>query len=323
MLQDITLVPVVGGIYLIRLSDKHYYGGRSKDIQGRAEKHLAKLKEKTHVNSHMQRVFDTHGVFRVEVLQETSSLVEQISLEQAWIDENWGKPGCVNVSRSATGGKHALETRRKMSKTHKGMTHSPESKAKMAEIKRVWHRQNTCPASGKVWVRLNSSRKMVSPEDAPNFVSKGWVLGRGGPGFTGTHSEETKAKMRESSNKGWAWMARGAERKVVPPEEVAEHAAEGWVQGMGLSEFVCMTRPDGKAKRCKPSEVNQRLEQGWVLGRPSWGAQTPEAKGKISKMTKGTKWVRNPESGERKRAPAEEFERLLKEGWVAGKGSSL
>lgn len=35
MLQDITRVPTVGGIYLIRLSDKHYYGGRSRNIQQR------------------------------------------------------------------------------------------------------------------------------------------------------------------------------------------------------------------------------------------------------------------------------------------------
>ncbi len=323
MLQDITRVPTVGGIYLIRLSDKHYYGGRSRNIQGRASTHLAKLQEGTHGNLHMQRVFDNYGIFQVEVLKEVSSVEEQISTEQEWLDENFGKPGCLNISLSATGGGHSEETRRKMSQTRRGMTHSPVSIAKMSDLKRRWHQQNPCPVAGKVWIRLNSKRKMIPPEEVPDLVAQGWALGQGGPGFTGTHSEETRKKLRDSSNKGWAWMTRGAERKVVPPEKVSEYAAEGWTHGMDLEDFVYMTRSDGKVKRCKPSEVNLKLQQGWALGKPSWGTQTPEAKEKISKRHKGTKWVRNPETGERKRASPEESEKLLGQGWISGKGPKL
>lgn len=323
MLQDVTRVPTVGGLYLIRLSDKHYYGGRSRNIQGRVATHIAKLQEGVHGNPHMQRVFDNYGIFQVEVLKEASSLLEQISLEQEWIDENFGKPGCLNISLSATGGGHSEETRRKMSQTRKGMRHAPESIAKIADIKRRWHQENTCPVAGKVWVRLKSKRKMILPEKVPGLVAQGWSLGQGGPGFTGTHSEETRKKMRESSNNGWVWMTRGNERKVVPPEKVLVYSEEGWDRGMGLDEFVCMTLPDGKAKKCKPSEVDGKLQQGWKLGRPSWGAQTPEVKEKISKRHKGTKWVRNPETGERKRASPEESEKLLSLGWVFGKGSQL
>ena len=150
---------------------------------------------------------------------------------------------------------------------------------------------------------------------------QGWSLGQNGAGFTGAHSEEAREKMRENSNKGWVWMTRGDERCVVPPEQVPEKSADGWEFGMGPSDFVYMTSPGGGCKRVRPSRVPEEVAKGWALGKPSWGSHSDEFREKMSKRTKGSRWVNNPDTGKRKRVPPEALRELLSQGWVLGKGS--
>jgi predicted GIY-YIG superfamily endonuclease len=47
-----------GGIYVIRLSDTHYYGGRTVDFKKRWADHHRKLRAGLHYNFRMQRVFE-------------------------------------------------------------------------------------------------------------------------------------------------------------------------------------------------------------------------------------------------------------------------
>jgi hypothetical protein len=106
-------------------------------------------------------------------------------------------------------------------------------------------------------------------------------------------------------------MTRGDERCVVPPEQVLEKSADGWEFGMGLSDFVYMTSPKGVCQRVRPVEVSRKICDGWSLGKPSWGSHSDVFREKMSKRTKGSRWVNNPDTGKRKRVPPEELGELL------------
>jgi len=132
--QEAVMVPYLtppkgGGIYVIRLSDTHYYGGRTKCFRTRWAVHRRLLREGKHFNPRAQAVFNQHGRFEPEVLC-VISVDGQRAAEKAWLDENFDKPGCVNLSRSSdgvhAGYKHSEETRAK----HRRPIHTPESKEK-------------------------------------------------------------------------------------------------------------------------------------------------------------------------------------------------
>lgn len=124
-----TTPPKGGGLYVIRLSDTHYYGGRTKCFRTRWAVHRRLLREGKHFNAHAQAVFNKHGRFDAEVVC-VISVDEQRAAEKAWLDENFDKPGCVNLSRSSdgvhAGYRHSEETRAK----HRRPVHTPESKEK-------------------------------------------------------------------------------------------------------------------------------------------------------------------------------------------------
>ena len=161
------------GLYLIRLSDTHYYGGRSEDVARRWRKHLRDLNRGCHDNSRMQAVFNLHGRFEPELIVEAPAGVALEAIEQQWLDENFRQPGCVNLSRSADGGmmrgrRHSEETRQKMSLTRKGkpgVKPSPETRAKMSESGK-----NRAPMSAETLRKVRAHR----------------------------HTDETKAKMAAS-----------------------------------------------------------------------------------------------------------------------------
>ena len=100
VVDDATPAASVGGIYLIRLSDTHYYGGRTGNFRVRWASHLRELREGRHNNRRMQRVFDLHGRFEPEVV-EVIAPRECPDAEQAWLDANFRKPGCVNLVSSS------------------------------------------------------------------------------------------------------------------------------------------------------------------------------------------------------------------------------
>lgn len=116
--------PSGGGLYIIRLSDTHYYGGRTANFRVRWCDHYRLLRSGRHKNRHMQVVFNKYGVFVPEVLCVLTGDVAQVEAEQAWLDEHHGKPGCVNLSRAATTGAnpHSLEGRFRISRSLQGRT---------------------------------------------------------------------------------------------------------------------------------------------------------------------------------------------------------
>ena len=160
MLPDTTPLtsPKGGGLYIIRLSPKHFYGGRTQDFQERWRLHLWALTRKRHKSRYMQAVFNRHGMFEPEVLISLESEGEQILAEQRWLDEHHGTDGCVNLTKSAKSGmargsthseatralislkgrgrKLSVATRQAIGDAHRGKKvgpHSPETRQKISE----------------------------------------------------------------------------------------------------------------------------------------------------------------------------------------------
>jgi len=145
------------GFYVIRLSDIHYYGGRSKNIYARWQRHLAMLRKNRHPNFYMQAVFNKYGQrFEPELVCETIDPKELVQIEQTWLDQHFGQPGCVNTSVSAQYNPEFEQTcktlsdqarerysdpkeREKLSICQKGIPKSAEAKAKMAEVWKDTH----------------------------------------------------------------------------------------------------------------------------------------------------------------------------------------
>ena len=107
--------PKSGGLYVIRLSDTHYYGGRTKAFANRWSVHYRLLRDGKHFNAHAQAVFNQHGRFEPEVLHATSDEQEQRGLEGAWLQDNVGKAGR----------KHSPETKQKISDARKARSLRP------------------------------------------------------------------------------------------------------------------------------------------------------------------------------------------------------
>lgn len=106
----------ISGVYRVWCSDRHFYYGRSSDIEERCSKHLRLLTRGKHINPHMQAAFNKHGVFRFEILQE-ATLSESVELEQSLIDANIHDPCCMNICPFAN------------APTRKGRKNSPEHNA--------------------------------------------------------------------------------------------------------------------------------------------------------------------------------------------------
>lgn len=156
--------PSGGGLYVIRLSDTHYYGGRTKAFTNRWAVHYRLLRDGKHFNAHAQAVFNQHGRFEPEVLCVTPNEGERRELEGAWLQGNVGKPGCVNLSRSADG-------------VHAGYTHT--------EATRVKHRRPVHTDESKEKCRQAARRPRKSYTPHP-------------------HTEESRAKLSASLKRVWA-----------------------------------------------------------------------------------------------------------------------
>lgn len=186
-----------GGLYLIRLSDKHYYGGRAKCFQTRWAVHSRLFRENKHFNPHAQAVFNRHRRFDPEVLCTLPVENQQVA-EQAWLDRNFDKSGCVNLSRSSdgvhAGYRHSEATRAK----HRRPVHTPASKEKCRQAAlRPRPNYKPHPQTDETRAKLSLSVKQAWEQEKNAGIKRA--------GFSGHHSDETKRKMSEARK---AYFAR-------------------------------------------------------------------------------------------------------------------
>jgi hypothetical protein len=209
--------PLGGGLYVIWLSDTHYYGGRAVSFLARWRRHLRRLRRGDHPNAHMQSVFNLHGRFDPEIITSCSGHEAQVEVEQAWLDEHYGKTGCLNMNPYTHGGNgpHTEEykarmTGRKLSKAHRDACSRGQ--------RRRFARDGGMPE--ETCRRMSEARKGVPmSEEARRNMSRA----QKGRVITAAHREKLKAAW--ARRKAAGIETRGANFRVDDPPNAGEIVA--------------------------------------------------------------------------------------------------
>lgn len=240
MQQDRTRL---GGLYIVWLSDTHFYGGRAKQFKGRWRRHLTHLERGTHPNAYMQNVFNQHGRFDTEILRVLPTIPEQIKAEGQWLKANFGTPGCLNLSRRPTNNasKPSAASRAKMSAAQKGKSknlsdaerqrrreavvvmQTPAARLKM----RASLTGRSLSAEHRRALSKNSARKGKPIHDALRAGIVAANKRRAGE----TRSPDVRAKIAAKvASQVWMCNVEGATTRV-PPEDLPKFLAAGWQRG--------------------------------------------------------------------------------------------
>lgn len=283
-----------GGLYVIRLSEKHYYGGRTSSFSRRWESHLKDLIAGNHGNPYMQGVFNKFGVFEPEALTVISTTEDQVSAEQAWLDANIGEPGCVNLNPWASGGAPlgliglTLEGR--------NIRVPPERVPEL--LAQGWERGWVGRGAnlGRVVLTRNEKLVFAPPEEVGELMTQGWVKGL---------PDHLQGRV-------WVRSPEGTRRKVSP-EKAQELLAQGWERGSGeLPSRNWVHRTSGQEierKQVLDEDLQDFLNQGW-------------AQGSALPNTAGLVWVHKDGEPDR-RILEEDLDLFLGLGWEPGQGRFL
>ncbi len=126
-------------IYLVYLishpNSKHFYIGKTNDLKVRTNKHLEDSirKNKTFIHQWLQKYPEpVIEILEENIDEETAFLYERmyISLFRSW---NLSLMNMTNGGDGASGYRHTDETKAKISKIHKGLVYSEESRKLMSE----------------------------------------------------------------------------------------------------------------------------------------------------------------------------------------------
>lgn len=236
----------LGGLYIIRLSDTHYYGGRSTNCPRRWRDHLRELRAGTHDNSRMQAVFNIHGRFETTVTVPWTKGVDLRAVEQQWLDENFRKPGCVNLTHTSDGGggEWSDESRKKASHTRRtkpglidqvratfaayrpqavAAQWTPEAKQKLAEKNRA--RAGVPQKPEHVARRADSNRGRKNTAETVQRMSES-AKSRAQAHPT-VHGQQTR-ELISSQQRGRVWVHNATINRRVWPHEARELMSQGW-----------------------------------------------------------------------------------------------
>jgi hypothetical protein len=286
-----------GGLYVIWFSDTHYYGGRAVSFRGRWKRHLRGLRRGNHGNAYMQAVFNKHGRFEPEVVTVCPP-GEQESIEQAWLDEHYGKAGCLNLSRSS----------------RNNASLSPASVAKRRETMR--RRYGHLPKGHKLDLtdeERERRRKAVVVMQTPEAVEK---MRRALTGRSLSHEHRQRLSER-SARKGKpitdairAGIVAANKRRVgeTRSQEVREKIATK------VSSLVWVHKGSA-SERVSSSELEERLSSGWRRGRAKFSQKHRE---NLRAAQQGRVWVCNAEGATTPALP-EDLPELLAKGWQRGR----
>ncbi len=108
-----------------------FYYGSSVNLKSRRGAHLRALKDGTHANRLMQRVYNKHQVFNFKVLVECPPewAVEE---EQRLITEHFDNPLCMNATSNALSSFRSVEQRKAISQRNKTRVWTEEARAKIS-----------------------------------------------------------------------------------------------------------------------------------------------------------------------------------------------
>lgn len=241
---------MAGGLYIIWLSDTHYYGGRARNFQRRWSVHLSTLRAGSHRNGRVQAVFDRYGRFEPAVVQEIIGVAEMIAAEQAWLDRHIGQPGCLNIDASADGPFGRVpspETRAKISATLTGRPHDSlrrlrNSMAQKGRKLSFATRQKISAAhrgkrlSAEVRARMKAAactrkKRVFVPSSRKGASLSAEMRTKMAVGQQRRRCREKAAGLCHP-NRGRVWVSHPeAGSKLVAAADVESHLNHGWVRG--------------------------------------------------------------------------------------------
>lgn len=160
------------GVYKITFNNyDKFYIGSSVDLTRRKATHKSKLLSNSHCNKKLQNVFNKHGMFTFEVIENCSrdNLIER---EQFFLDSLKPELNILDEAYNSIGFRHSEETKSKLKVINKEIVNRIEVKNKIS----------------KTWFKKGISKPMS--EDTREKL-KSINIGR-------KHQESSKIKMRES-----------------------------------------------------------------------------------------------------------------------------
>lgn len=189
--------PTSGGLYRVRLSPTHYYIGRAANFRARWQRHLNQLRSGAHPNQYLLNVYLQHQRFDPEVLIEEADDGTRQTLEQQWLDQHVGSPGCLNLSRSSLGVPKGYKHPEGAKTRIRGRVPTDEARRNMSEAgkKRVW----TEETKARISASLTGQKRPWTSER--NKATAGWV-----------HTEEARERIR-AANKARTYQPHSAEAR--------------------------------------------------------------------------------------------------------------
>ncbi len=334
MLQDDTLL---GGLYLIRLSDTHYYGGRTTCFKTRWKEHLYNLTY-GQANNRMQNVYNKYGRFEPEIIEILPKEL-QMEAEQAWLDAHFRQPGCVNLSPYAAGGcaGHTTETKAKM---RISLASDPERLRRAQELLRSYRMKKGFKHSA---ASIEKNRRghigiKQSPETIARRIASTTGLRRS-PEIREKMSEAAKIRVQKypihfsdatrallsERIKNLVWVNNGRVNTRVSSSDVPSYLDQGWAAGRFGSrspESRALAREQSKDRIwltdgdknlfVKPDQVEALQADGWTQGRSNVKPTPHEARVKTGDKLRGRIWITNGEAN--MRADPDE----IPPGWTLG-----
>jgi hypothetical protein len=280
----------LGGLYLIWLSDTHYYGGRAKHFKSRWRRHRTALENGTHPNPYMQNVFNKNRRFDTEILLVIPTPSEQIHAEQQWLRDNFGRPGCVNLSRRPTNNTYiSPETRKKISEANKGRKHNLSDAERQRRREAVVVMQ-TPEVIQKM--RMSLTGRPLSPEHRR------------------TLSDRSARKGQPIHDALRAGIVAANKRRVG---EVRSQEVRAKITAK-MSSLVWVHKED-VSQRVPPEKMESLLSTGWSAGRAAFSQEHRE---QLAHAQQGQVWVCNA-NGEATRVLPEELPKLQATGWQRGR----
>jgi group I intron endonuclease len=167
-------------IYKIRnVVNGNYYVGSTVDSRKRFWTHRKALRNGNHVCVHLQRAWNKYGedCFKFEAIEQYETREELFPAEQKWLNENFGKAYCYNVSPNADSPMRNA---------------TQEMKAHLAEKTKAWLKREGHPRLGKT--HSEESRLKIAEVRAASNKNKGENHYRYGK----TISEETRKKIGDT-----------------------------------------------------------------------------------------------------------------------------
>ena len=242
------------------------YVGSSVDIEQRWRGHRCALRQGAHHSPYLQHAWDKYGedAFVFSVLEEVEDADMLLAMEEEYIADYVDRGHCYNILLMANappprqGWKHSEESKRKMSKAHKGKPgpmlgrcHTEETKRKMSEAHRG-KKRGPMGAEHKRKIGEANTGKLAGRPKSEETKRRMSVALLGNQRFLGhKHSDEARRKISASLAKPYPAFVHHGTGEAIP-------------RGCDLTK-LCRERGLSQACMWRVMHGKRKHHKGWTL----------------------------------------------------------